>query len=245
MKKFFILILLNFFDYFYQSKILKFLKKNNFKTFNIFFDIGAHKGESINFFLKNFDIKKIYSFEASPINFNKLHTAKNNYIKKFSQSDIIIENYALGEKNENVYLNQSIESSSSTLNQINLDSNYFKKKKLLLNSVDEKFFTNIEVKMITLKYYLEKNNINKIDFLKIDTEGYEFEVLKGLSDKIANIGLIMFEHHYDDMIKKSYKYADINELLKFSGFNQIYKSKMPFRKTFEYIFLNKKYINKL
>ena len=99
--------------------------------------------------------------------------------------------------------------------------------------------------MITLKGYLEKNNIDKVDFLKIDTEGYEFEVLKGLNDKILSIGLIMFEHHYDDMIKKSYKYADINELLKFNGFVQIYKSKMPFRKTFEYIFLNQKYMNRL
>ena len=245
MKKFFILKFLNFFDYFYQLKILKFLNKNNFKIFNVFFDVGAHKGESINFFLKNFTIKKIYSFEASPINFNQLAIVKNSYKKKFLQSDIIIENYALGNKNENIYLNQSVESSSSTLNQINFDSNYYKKKKQLLNSEDEKFFTNVEVKMITLRSYLEKNNIDKVDFLKIDTEGYEFEVLKGLNDKILSIGLIMFEHHYDDMIKKSYKYADINELLKFNGFVQIYKSKMPFRKTFEYIFLNQKYMNRL
>ena len=129
MKKFFILKLLDFFDYFYQLKILKFLKKNNLIKFNIFFDVGAHKGESINFFLKNFIIKKIYSFEASSINYQKLYIAKNIYQKKFLQSDIIIENYALGEKNTDVYLNQSFESSSSTLNQINSDSNYFKKKK--------------------------------------------------------------------------------------------------------------------
>ena len=50
----------------------------------------------------------------------------------------------------------------------------------------------------------------------------------------------MFEHHYDDMIKKNYKFHDINTLLVKNNFTQIYKSRMPFRKTFEYIYLNQK-----
>ena len=33
------------------------------------------------------------------------------------------------------------------------------------------------VKQINFKEYLEKNKILKIDLLKIDTEGYELEVL--------------------------------------------------------------------
>ena len=39
------------------------------------------------------------------------------------------------------------------------------------------------VKTIKLKNFIEKNKI-KIDLLKIDTEGHEFQVLKGL-EKIA------------------------------------------------------------
>ena len=77
-----------------------------------------------------------------------------------------------------------------------------------------------------------------MDFLKIDTEGYEYEIILGLEEKINNVKLIMFEHHYDDMIKKSYKYSDIKKILNDNGFEQIYKIKMPFRKTFEYIFIN-------
>jgi len=244
MKRYLILSALNFFDYFYQLKILKFLKKNNFSKFDIFFDVGAHKGESINLFLSNFIINRIYSFEASPINFKKLIIAKNNYKKKFLNTNIIIENYALGHRSDSVYLNQSIESSSSTLNEINSNSNYFKKKQKLLKRDNEEFFKNIKVKMITLSSYLEKNKITNIDFLKIDTEGYELEVLQGLKTKISNVKLIMFEHHYDDMIKKSYKYSNISKLLKDNNFKNIYKSKMPFRKTFEYIYLNKEYIDK-
>ena len=46
----------------------------------------------------------------------------------------------------------------------------------------------------------------------------------------------MFEHHYDNMIKKDYTFRDINKLLIKNNFKKIYKLKMPFRKTFEYIY---------
>jgi hypothetical protein len=40
------------------------------------------------------------------------------------------------------------------------------------------------------------------------------------------------------MIKKNYNFADIHSLLINNNFKKIYKSKMPFRKTFEYIYIN-------
>jgi hypothetical protein len=49
----------------------------------------------------------------------------------------------------------------------------------------------------------------------------------------------MFEHHYDNMILKGYKFSDINNYLIKNNFIQISKHKMPFRKTFEYIYINK------
>ena len=78
--------------------------------------------------------------------------------------------------------------------------------------------------------------------MKIDTEGYEFKVLLGLKNKLLNVKIVLFEHHYDDMLKKGYKFTDINTLLVKHNFKQIYKTKMPFRKTFEYIYINKKFI---
>ena len=47
------------------------------------------------------------------------------------------------------------------------------------------------------------------------------------------------EHHYNDMIVKNYKFRDINNLLRVNNFIQIYKYKMPFRKTFEYIYVRR------
>ena len=237
MKKFLILKVLSFFDFFHQRKILQFLKKS-YSDFKVVFDVGAHEGESINLFSKNFNIESIYSFEASPLNFEKLLKKKNYLIKKFNKTNITLENLALGNNDQDIILNQSDESSSSTINEVNLESKYFINKKKLFSKSNKNFFSKVLVKMITLDTYLERNKINKIDFLKIDTEGYEYDVLQGMKSRIQNVQLILFEHHYDDMIKKNYKYSNINNFLIKNNFKKIYKSKMPFRKTFEYIYKN-------
>ena len=242
MIKFLTLFILNFFDYFHKKKIFKFLKRNNISNLDILLDVGAHKGESIISFSKNLNIKKIYSFEASQISFKILSKKIKDIKFKFPEMKIIIENIALGSSDKKIKIKHFNESSSSTINKINIDSNYFKKKKkFLYGSKVSKYYKEFKVKQITLDNYLELKGINKVDFIKIDTEGYEFEILNGLKKNIKHVKVILFEHHYHDMIRKNYNFSDIHMFLKENNFDQIYKSKMPFRKTFEYIYKNKCY----
>jgi len=234
------LLAISFIDFFYQKKIIEFLKKKNIHKMNIFFDVGAHKGESINLFLKNFKIKKIISFEASKINYNYLASKEEILKNKFKNSEIYIENIALGAKNKKVFFKQFEESSSSTIKEINKKSKYFKRKFKLLNLWrNKKIYHKFKINVQKLSDYIKKKKINNIDFLKIDTEGYEYEILIGLGKKINCVNILMFEHHYDNMIKKNYTFNDINKLLIKNNFKLIYKSKMPFRKTFEYIYKKK------
>ena len=220
---------------FIKKKIINFFNKKKINLEYII-DVGAHHGETIKFFLKYFQLKKIYSFEASPENY--LILKKNiNKLKENLKQKIQIENIALGKNNRFGFFNQMFESSSSTFNQININSNYYSRKKFFLGLKKNKdLFKKVEVKIISLDSYFLKKNLNKIDLLKIDTEGFEFEILQGLQNNIKNINFILFEHHYDDMIKKNYKFKDINNLLTLNNFKLIYKAKMPFRKSFEYIF---------
>ena len=234
------LYILKLFDYFYQRKIFNFLKKKKLKNINIFLDVGAHEGESIEIFVKNFTINKIYSFEPSPINFLKLNNKVNLFSKNFKDLEIYIENVGLGKEKKRIDLKQLNESSSSTINEINKNSKYFKKKFFFLNKLNTKdFYKNIDIQIIRLDEYLNNNSIEYINFMKVDTEGYELNVLKGLGTKIHNVQYIMFEHHYHDMLIKTYKFSDINELLVKNNFIKIFKAKMPFRKTFEYIYENR------
>ena len=45
----------------------------------------------------------------------------------------------------------------------------------------EDFYKKEKIQMIRLNDYIRQKKISKIDILKIDTEGYELRVLKGLS----------------------------------------------------------------
>ncbi len=229
-----VIIILNFFDYFQQKKIIKLIKSKFFKPITVI-DVGAHYGETIKLFSNKINLKQMYSFEASPNNFKILK--KNISKKKYKYVEIY--NLGLGEKIKQSYINQTVESSSSTMHKLNSTSSYFKKKLKILNIKNrDDFYQKIPVKIITLDHFIEQNNIQQIDLLKIDTEGYEFNVLKGLSKNNKKIKLIYFEHHYDDMIIKNYKFKDIHELLKKNGFLMIKKSKMIFRKSFEYVYEN-------
>ena len=237
-----IIFAISIFDFFYQKKWIKFLKKNKYNKFKLLIDIGAHKGESIELFSKKFIIKKIISFEASPINFKYLKKKIEINKQVYNNTEIVLENIALGAENKIVEFKQFEESSSSTIKKIDKESKYYKRKFRLINFLNnEQIYKKLQIKIFKLKDYIEKNNIEKIDFMKIDTEGYEFEILLGLENKIKLVDIIMFEHHYDNMIKKNYTYNDIHELLIKNNFKKIYKSKMPFRKTFEYIYINEKF----
>ena len=239
-----ILWLLSLFDHFYQKKWIKFLKKNKYDKFKLLIDIGAHKGESIELFSKNFIIKKIISFEASPINFKYLKKKIEKNKQGYNNTEIVLENIALGAEDKIIEFNQFDESSSSTIKEVDEESKYYKRKFRLINFLNNKeTYQKLKIKISKLKDYIEKCSIKKIDFMKIDTEGYEFEILLGLEDEIKLVDIIMFEHHYDSMIKKGYTFEDINELLIKNNFSKIYKSRMPFRKTFEYIYKREELIN--
>ena len=46
------------------------------KSIDFFFDIGAHRGETIKIYLNNFKIKNIYSFEPIKDNFEIIKKKK-------------------------------------------------------------------------------------------------------------------------------------------------------------------------
>ena len=231
------LLALDFFDFFHKKKIKKFFTQNYKRDFNLIFDIGAHKGETILFFLKNFRVNEIISFEPSFLNFQTLKKNSIELKRKFNNSKITLENFGIGEKREKLPLKQHSESSSSTINEFNEDSNYFKKKNKILNLKND-IYNIVDINVIPLYEYIEEKKIEKIDLLKIDTEGYEFQALLSLREKMKIVKYIMFEHHFDDMIKKKYTFGDINKLLAKNNFKKVFKLRMPFRKSFEYIYIN-------
>ena len=227
-------------DFFYQKKKYAFLKKKILKDINIFIDVGAHHGDTINEFLEIFTIKKIYAFEPSKENFTKLKI-KVAEIEKSKSVKIEISPFGLGDKNYILPLNEIADGVSNTFNNLNVNSKYFRKKKFITTLFGiKKFIKNkVPTRIIRLKEFMEQEKIDKIDFMKIDTEGFEYNILLGLEENIKKVEFILFEHHYDNMIIKNYNFSDIHKLLSNNGFQKIFKTKMPFRKSFDYIYENK------
>ena len=221
----------------HKKKIISFFKiKLKNKPINII-DVGAHKGETINLFSKNFNLKSIVCYEASQKNFIHLKSFK----KKKLNYEIKIYNIALGAIEKEMDFFQTSESSSSTFCKIDFNSNYFKRKKRILDFFNKENYIldKQKIKLCTLENEFRKLDYDKIDILKIDTEGFEFDVILGAKDDIKKIKYIYFEHHFDSMIIKNYKFSQINEYLKQYNFKKLFKIKMPFRKTFEYIYENR------
>ena len=59
-----------------------------------------------------------------------------------------------------------------------------------------------EIDTITLDYFIEQNNIGKIDFVKIDVQGAELDIFQGGFNTLKNVLKIVTEvefiHHYID-----------------------------------------------
>ena len=130
-----------------------------------------------------------------------------------------------------------METSSSTFSDINEKSIYYKKKKIFFGvRGNKKMFIEKKVSIDRAINIIKKFKIDRIDLLKIDTEGFELNVIKGFGINLDIVKVIIFEHHYDLMISKNYTFSDINKYLVNKGYHLKYKFKMPFRKTFEYIY---------
>jgi FkbM family methyltransferase len=80
---------------------------------------------------------------------------------------------------------------------------------------DNKIYLNIR----KADKYIEDNNIDQIDFVKIDTEGYEFEVIKGFSQHLRKVGIIQFEYG-GTFLDNNVKLAEVICYLKAQGFSR-------------------------
>ena len=200
-----------------------------------FLDVGSHHGETIKTFKKNFIIENILAFEPSKINFKIL---EKNYRDEHS---VKLFNIAIGEKRGKINLQQHYDSESSTIVQIDQNTNYYKKKNFYLNflNIKKNKLDLQQVEIDRLDNILKNEKIKLVDILKIDTEGYDFHVIKSMGDLLKNVKFIYFEHHFHNMLIKNYTLSNIHNYLEKNNFKKVFKIKMYFRKTFEYIYLNK------
>jgi FkbM family methyltransferase len=184
------------------------------KEGDIVVDIGAHMGRYTIIGAKRVGAQgKVVAIEAHPGNFEML----NSNIKLNQLTNVIPLNYAVYSKETKIKLYLPDEESGYTMHHSIMSSYVFTKYK---DKTEDKF---VEVSANTLDYFLQLEGITDVNWIKIDVEGAEFEVLKGAHNVLSNsknISLLIEVHGKDT-------YEPIIKSLR------SYNFKIDFEKTYE------------
>ncbi len=221
---------------FFYPRLRKFYRKKIDAKDILLIDVGANKGQSIDFFRSVNSHISILAFEPNKKLFGLLQ-------KKYA-SISGIELYQLGvsEQSGELTFHESVLDETSTFEQLNLNSSYLQKKARILGVKKESIFSDAyQVPVTSLADFLAIHPVQKIDILKLDVEGHELSCLKGLFEKKTDIKVhyIQLESHNDDMYKNRLDSIKITSFLMEYGFEEAARIRHGFGNFYEVIYENK------
>ncbi|MGM0531524.1 MAG: FkbM family methyltransferase [Bacteroidota bacterium] len=181
----------------YEEELSDFLIENlKFEDDDIILDVGANIGWYSVLFDKMTPANVfIYAFEPDPDNF---HCLTHN-IQRNNRKNIIPVQKGISDKTEKktLYLYKSSNTGRHSMLNINTQS-------------------TIEVETVKFDDFIDKEglNINKIKFLKIDIEGYEYKAFQGGTKLLSSVPYILTEFSPEYMRKGGLEPAKMLDLLK-------------------------------
>jgi FkbM family methyltransferase len=164
-----------------EAYALKYAWNNLQKHPFVIFDVGANRGQYLKMAFRELRLNReyrIYCFEPQKDAFQSLLKVAGNNPR------VIPENIGMSSQEETVTMyKDSPESEFGSLYKSD-----YRQYNVSLNIPEE-------VKVSTIDAYCSSHEIKEIDFLKIDVEGHEIEVLRGAKNLIKQTGIhfIQFE----------------------------------------------------
>jgi FkbM family methyltransferase len=149
------------------------------ETFRVVVDVGANQGDFSKLFLRHCPSATIHAFEPVRSTFDRLQQALG------SEPRVRLHPIAASNQTGTAVIRTFASSEKNTLVTELTDS-------LRVDPTGEEKITTAR-----LDEFLEQTKLQRIDFLKIDVEGFEMEVLQGCGRYLApsTIPYIFFEFH--------------------------------------------------
>lgn len=161
------------------------------------FDVGANIGQTATDIAGRFPEAKIHAFEPSPKSYRKLVDATASF------PNVTTHNIALGSSAATLALTQR---SDSTMNR-------------LLPGAAEATPKTVMVEVRTGVELFHEVQATRIDFLKIDTEGHDYEVLMGFLPVIRQVDFIQVEAAMNPYNRTHVQFRQFEDLLWDQGFH--------------------------
>ena len=180
-------------------------------TIDLIIDVGANIGEYTSL-AQGISGSEIYSFE--PV----IETHSKLVSNVYSNSKIKTYNLALGDTTGVIDINTHSDNTVSSI--LDLRPNETKTSKIKITRGDD-FFKDI----------LQEN---KLYFLKIDTEGFESNVLSGFGEYLKFIDVIQFEYGKASLISKYHLIDYYNDYNKDFLIGKIYPNKIEFKENYHW-----------
>lgn len=167
---------------------------------NVIFDVGSNKGDYLDLLVNSFPNSIFYGFEPNAKLFEIL---SSRFVKN---SNVHLFQIAVGSEKNKLELGMSSNSDKSEFSTLvyGVLNDIHKEGDIVYETVDVEKIDEICI----------QENIQEINFIKIDTEGYELSVLLGSKFmlKIGKIKIIQFEFNSMNVFSKVFL-RDFYELL--------------------------------
>ena len=184
----------------------------------VIFDVGANVGTTLREFKEWWPGAKVHCFEPQDECWAELEGGALRY----PGGQVVLNQCAVGsiKSEQAVFYTHNISRGISGFHKINLESNDSIKLnqvkdsgELELTKYEQGLNQERSVEVIRLDDYMKEVGIEDINLLKIDTQGFEPEVLEGLGSRLQNVDVVLTELMFYDYYQRSLSFSDIEKWL--------------------------------